>query len=139
VLCGIRADAQSDEHCCKSADGHGAVWFGEVDDLWRLGAPAGVGGPWKDTVVKADQPSAPYLMAGYRTKSVTLSHNAAQPVTFTVEVDFVANDNWIPYAQFSVKPGESLNHCFPDGYSAHWVRVKVDRDCVATAVFTYLP
>jgi hypothetical protein len=26
---------------------------------------------------------------------------------------------------------------FPPGYSAHWVRVKVDKDCKATAQFMY--
>lgn len=140
VLCGVRADAQPDGHCFKSADGRAAVWFGEVDDLWRLGAPVGIGGPWKDTPVTAGEPSDPYLMANYRTKSLALSHNASQPVTFVVEVDFVGNgDGWSPYAQFHVKPGETLAHRFPAGYSAHWARVKADRNTTATAIFTYEP
>ena len=140
VLCGIRADAPPDEHCFKSADGRAAVWFGEVDDLWRLGAPVGVGGPWKDTPVTAGAPSDPYLMAGYRTKSVSLSHDAAGPVTFTIEVDFAGTgENWCPYAQLTVKPGATLTHRFPAGYSAHWVRLKVDRDTTAIGIFTYEP
>ena len=139
VLCGVRADAQPDGHCMKSADGQAAAWFGEVDDLWRLGAPAGVGGPWKDTAVKADQPSDPYLMAGYRTKSVALCHSNSQPVTFTIEVDFVGNGEWCPYAQLTVQPGQTLAHAFPAGYSAHWVRAKANRDTTATATFIYRP
>jgi len=139
VLTGVRADAPPDEHCYKSADGKAAVWFGEVDDLWRMGAPVGVGGPWKDTTVEADQPSDPYLMAGYRTKSLVLSHPAAHPVTFTIEVDFAANGDWSEYRKFTVAPGKTVRHRFPPGYSAHWVRLKADRATQATAIFAYGP
>jgi hypothetical protein len=139
VLCGVRADAKADSHCMKSTDGQAAAWFGEVDDLWRLGAPTGVGGPWKDTTVKAGQPSDPYLMAGYRTKSLAISHSDSQPVTFTIEVDFVGNGEWAPYAQLTILAGQTLTHAFPAGYSAHWVRVKANRDTTATATFVYRP
>jgi hypothetical protein len=139
VLAGLRADARPDEHCYKSADGKAAVWFGNVDDLWLMGAPAGVGGPWKDTEVAANVPSDPYLMAGYRTKSVELSHQSAQAVTFTVEVDFAANGEWSEYMKFAVQPGKTISHEFPPGYPAHWVRVLADRSTKASAIFTYLP
>ena len=139
VLTGVRAGARPDGHCHPSADGAAAVWFGEVDDLWRLGAPAGVGGPWKDTAVAANEPSDPYLMAGYRTKSLALSHRAAQPVAFTIEVDFAANGEWSRYCELVVPPGRTLKHRFPAGYSAHWVRLKTDRAARASAIFTYRP
>lgn len=139
VLTGVRADVQADEHCYKSADGRAAVWFGDVDDLWRMGAPVGVGGPWKDSSVAANQPSDPYLMAGYRTKSVALSHNGAEPVTFTIEVDFVGGGPWSAYSTITVQPGKPVTHTFPAGYSAHWVRLTADRAATATATFTYQP
>jgi len=139
VLTGVRADARPDEHCHKSADGKSAVWLGEVDDLWRMGAPVGVGGPWKDTVVAADEPSDAYLMAGYRTKSLALSHRAAQSVVFTVEVDFAANGEWSEYLKLVVEPGQTAYHRFPAGYSAHWVRLKANRATRASALFTYDP
>ena len=139
VLAGVRADAAADEHCIKSADGKVAVWFGEVDDLWRLGAPAGKGGPWKETAVHAGQPSDPYLMAGYRTKSIALSHGSAQTVMFDIEADIDGNNHWCPYAQIAVKSGKTLTHRFPAGYSAHWVRVKSDRDTTATVLLNYGP
>ncbi len=139
VLAGVRADAAADEHCYKSADGRAAVWFGEVDDLWSLGAPRGVGGPWRDTAVKANEPSDPYLMAGYRTKSLALSHADSGSVMFTVEVDFVGNGDWSPYTQLEVGPGQKVAHQFPAGYSAHWVRLQTNRATTATATFTYEP
>ncbi|HOX58399.1 MAG TPA: hypothetical protein P5205_15155 [Candidatus Paceibacterota bacterium] len=139
VLAGVRADAQPDEHCYKSAGGKVAVWFGNVDDLWRMGAPVGEGGPWKDTHVAPDAPSDPYLMAGYRTKSLALSHRATAPVTFTIEVDFAANGEWSEYRKLTVAPGKTARHQFPAGYSAHWVRLKADRAAKISAVFRYAP
>ena len=41
------------------------------------------------------------------------------------------------YATLPVAPGDYLHHEFPQGFSAHWVRVTADRDCVATAHFVY--
>ena len=38
-----------------------------------------------------------------------------------------------------VARGQTLRHVFPDGYSAHWVRVKSDTTTTATALFTYGP
>lgn len=139
VLAGVRADAEADEHCHRSADGRAAVWFGDVDDLWRMGAPVGTGGPWRESAAGAGRPSDPYLMAGYRTKSVALSHRSDAPVTFVLEVDFAANNEWSEYARLVVEPGKPLTHRFPAGYSAHWIRLKTDRDTTASAVFTYEP
>jgi hypothetical protein len=59
------------------------------------------------------------------------------PVTFTVEVDFAADNSWSEYSRFTVAPGQTLSHVFPDGYSAHWVRVTANADCNATATFIY--
>jgi hypothetical protein len=139
VLTGVRADAKPGEHCHKSADGRAAAWFGNVDDLWQLGAPVGVGGPWKDTEVEPNVPSDPYLVAGYRTKSLALSHQSKQAVTCAIEVDFAADGKWSEYAKLRVEPGKTAIHKFPPGYSAHWVRLRLDHAAKATATFTYRP
>jgi len=63
VISGVAADAPRDNpHIVRSDDGRCALWVCAVDDLWQLGKPRGVGGPWKDTAVKAGEPSDPYLM-----------------------------------------------------------------------------
>jgi len=120
-----------------SADGKVALWFGKTDDLWRFGKAVGEGGPWKDTDVRADAPSEPYLMTNFDRKSVTLSHDGAQPVNFKIEVDALANGTWREYAKLAVKPGEALRHEFPTGFGAHWVRVTADAAIKATATFHY--
>ena len=137
VLAGTSTEAKPDEHFYRSEDGKAGLWFGDVDDLWRLGAPRGVGGPWKNTAVTADAPSDPYLMAGYDQKTLELSHDAKESVTFKVEVDFLADGSWSEYGQFPVPAGQTFKHVFPEGYSAHWVRLRADRATQATAAFTY--
>ncbi len=121
----------------RSADGRAALWFGKTDDLWQFGKPTGHGGPWNKTAVKAGLASDPFLMTNFDRKSLSLSHDASQPVTFTVEVDFLATGDWSEYGRFTVEPGATALHQFPAGYAAHWVRLRADRDCGATAEFTY--
>ena len=137
VISGNLADAENNGNYFKSEDGKTGLWFGTIDDLWKFGKPVGIGGPWLDTEVRADQPSDPYLMTGYDRKEMNLSHNAKAPVTFTVEVDVTSYGDWKTFDRFIVKPGEMLSYSFPDGYSAHWVRVTVNADCIASAQFEY--
>ncbi len=136
VLSGCRLDAHPDGHRFASQDGQAALWFGALDDLWRLGAPVGVGGPWKNTRIRAGSPSDPFLMTGYMTKRVEFSHDSRQAVAITLEVD-VDHHGWKAYQTLVVPPDKTVTHDFPEGFSAHWVRTTADRDCTATAWFTY--
>jgi len=138
VLSGCEAaPARPDSHRFAAPDGQTALWFGDVDDLWKFGKPVGTGGPWHNSDVAADEPSDAYLMAGYDEKSVELSHDAQETVAFSLEVDLAADGTWLRYAKFDVPPGKPFIHTFPQGYSAHWVRLKADRACKASAVFAY--
>ena len=135
VLSGVKPDAASDGHIFGSTDAK--LWFGAIDDLWKLGQPCGLGGPWRDTAVKANAPSDPYLLTGYDKKTLTLSHDAQQPVEFTLEVDFYADGQWHDYQHLTVEPGKQLVHEFPSGYTAHWLRMKASADCTASAQLEY--
>lgn len=112
------------------------LWFGNIDDLWQMGKPAGWGGPWWDTPVKAGETSDPFLMTGFDKKGVHIAHDSEENVNFTVEVDFLGDGSWQRYQVFRFRKGYQ-HHEFPDGFSAHWVRVSVDRDCRATVYFMY--
>jgi len=112
------------------------LWFGNIDDLWQMGKPAGWGGPWWDTPVKAGQTSDPFLMTGFDKKVVHIAHDSDENVSFSFEVDFLGDGSWHRYQVFRFRKGYQ-HHEFPDGFSAHWVRVKVDRDCTATVYFMY--
>lgn len=136
VLSGVLDDAPASTSLLRSPSG-AALWLGEVDDIWQMGEPRGKGGPWKDTAVTANKPSDPYLMYGYDRKELTLS--VADAATLTVEVDFLADNTWSTYKTFSLAAGETRTHLFPEGFHAHWVRVKSDTSTSATAQFAYGP
>lgn len=113
------------------------LWFGQVDDLWKMGKPAGWGGVWKEEQVKAQTPSDPFLMTGFDRKVVHLKHTAKVPVTFNLEVDFIGDGSWVPYETIEVPANGYKHHAFPAGFSAHWVRVTTNRACQATVYFIY--
>ncbi len=137
VLAGNHADAKPDANYVRGDDGVG-LWFGKTDDLWRFGKATGRGGPWRLAAVKAGEPSEPYLMTNFQDKRVELSHDADRPVKITILVDVLGTrKSWKTYRTLTVGAGETAVHHFPHGYSAHWVRVKADRDCRATAWFIY--
>ena len=113
------------------------LWFGKTDDLWQFGKPKGWGGPWWRTRVTADAPSDPYLMTGFDKKCLHVAHEAAHPVAFAIEIDFMGNGDWKPYEVLTLGANGYAHHEFPDAFSAHWVRLRADRDCTATAQFHY--
>ncbi len=136
VIAGTRSNAKPDGHYFGSTNGPG-LWFGDIDDLWRMGKPRGKGGPWMNTPIDAGAASDPYLMAGYDRKELSVSTDAGQPVKITIEVDPAACGIWSVMNTLIVPAGQKMEYKFPPGYSAHWVRVRCDTACKATAQFSY--
>ncbi len=137
VMTGVQAGATESERIVRSADGNAAVWLGVVDDLWQLGKVRGIGGPWKRTRVQPSEPSDPFLTTGYDHKELELQHDADKAVTFALEADLCGDGKWTVVQRFVVPPGDTVRHVFPRGWSAYWVRLRVDVACAATAQFTY--
>ncbi|GAA4195626.1 hypothetical protein GCM10022289_00080 [Pedobacter jeongneungensis] len=132
VMSGTRQGANPDGHYFgNQANG---LWYGGIDDLWKMGKPVGEGAVWKNTAVKANEPSLPYIMTGYDQKKVSLT--ADKDAEITLEIDFDLS-GFHPYKTFSIKAGETINYTFPDGFSAHWVRAVANKNCQSTVMFTY--
>jgi hypothetical protein len=131
------ASALGSDHIITSDDGKVSLWAGVVDNLWQLGKPRGEGGPWKEHSVQAQVPSDPYLMTAFDKKTVHLSHSHTQAVTITLEVDLDGTGLWVAYDRFKVESNKTVNHVFPDGYGAYWIRAISDTDCRASAWFIY--
>jgi hypothetical protein len=121
----------------RSADGQAALWLGVVDDLWQLARPRGDGGPWKDTIVRAGEPSDPYLMTGFAEKTLRIEHGGASTLRFQVEVDVAGTGQWMPYATLDVAPGRGAEHRFPAGFHAYWLRATTLADGRVTAQLSY--
>jgi hypothetical protein len=109
--------------------------FQNVDDLWSYGKPQGWGGVWREEDIAANSISDPFLMTGFDKKVVHLSHDSEEAVSFTLEVDFLGDGTFKPYRTIEV-PGRGYEfHVFPEGFSAHWVRVRNDKAGQNTTVY----
>lgn len=138
VMSGLDAKASKDNpHVIRSEDGKASVWAGTIDDLWKMGKPVGEGGPWKNTNIKANVPSDAYLIGFYDKRSLKLSHQASQPVTFKLEVEPIGHGPWMTYREVTVGPGETFDYVFPEAFQSRWIRFTADRDCQATAWLKY--
>lgn len=134
VLSGTKQNAKTDGHYFASNDKSNGLWYGAIDDLWKLGKPVGEGGVWKDTNVKANQPSLPYIMTNYDKKTVRLT--ADKDVDITLEIDFDLN-GFYKYKTIHVPAGKNISYQFPKGFNAHWVRAVASIDCKSTVWFTF--
>ncbi|MEZ5106639.1 MAG: hypothetical protein R2757_19205 [Draconibacterium sp.] len=137
VITGLDPKAETSEHIVKSVDSKAAVWLGVIDDLWKMGKPVGHGGPWKNSVVKSNVPSDPYLIGFYDKRSLEISHQLSQEVTFKIEVEPIGHDPWMVYKEVTVQPGETFNYEFPESFQARWIRFVADKNCSATAWLEY--
>ena len=138
VISGIdTAKARGNSYIFTSGDKKASIWAGAIDDLWKLGKPAGRGGPWVNTLVNAGVYSDPYLFGFYDKKALRLSHTGNTRVNFTVEVDPTGDGEWVTYKVFTVKPGTTMRHEFPKSSSERWIRFSVDKKVNATAWLNY--
>ncbi len=134
VLSGISDNASKSKHVFKAENSNAALWFGMVDDLWKLGKPSGYGGPWKNTKVKAGIPSDPYLMTNYDKKSLRIKTNKAARIRIEIDVD---HNGWHTFKTITTQAGQAFSFEFPEGFNAHWIRFVSDKDCTATALLNY--
>ncbi len=118
-----------------TAEPQSGIWMGKTDDLWQFGKPSGWGGPWWNTAVVAGTASDPYLMTGFDKKCLHIRHDAGTNVAFHVELDFMGHGQFDQYE--TVTTDGYAVHVFPEGLSAHWVRIVPEADCTATAQFYY--
>lgn len=137
LISGVRPDAPAGEHILRSDDGKAALWAGAIDDLWKLGKPRGLGGPWKGSAVKAGTPSDPYLLWGYDQRSLTLSHEGNAPVHFHIELDLTGTGVWVTWQWREVSPGEDALLTLDPAIQARWLRVTASEDCTASAQLRY--
>ncbi len=113
------------------------LWLGVSDDLWQLGKARGEGGPWRNTAVRAGEPSDPYLMTGFSEKTLRLSHDRPAALGVRVDIDLTGSGLWVPYATFNLPAGRTFEHRFPDGFNACWVRAVALDDARVTALLDY--
>ena len=135
VLAGLKPASGLSARLFSSPDQKTSLWFGGIDEIWKFGKPVGIGGPWKNTQVKANKPSDPYLMTGYDQKTLVLE--ADKDCEITAEIDI---DHWTgyhPFKTFKIKADKKITFKFPLGFSAHWIRFKSNKSVQASCQLIY--
>jgi hypothetical protein len=136
VISGINMETAGDNrHVIRSGDGKAALWVGAVDDVWKLGKPVGVGGPWLDTEVDADEVSDPYLMTGYDRKTLTLKSNVA--TTISAEIDLTGTGLWKVWRTYDLQADVPVTEPFPDAFGAYWIRFRSSNEARVSAQLRY--
>ena len=113
------------------------LWFVEPPRLASFGPPLGRGAVWFNDDVKAGVASEPFLFAGFAKRSLLLTHDTAEPVTFKLEVDAKGDGTWRTLREVSVPHGSQWLE-FPPTETGAWLRLTADRDAAkVTAFFHY--
>jgi hypothetical protein len=107
---------------------HSNLWFVKDEQLDRLGPVIGRGSVWLNEPVKADQPSDPYLIAGYKHRSLFLKHDSNEQVTITLEVDEKGTGEWRPIQQRTIEAKSSAWLPLSADMQVEWIRLHIDRD-----------
>jgi|GEM_PF-215373 len=114
------------------------LWFVDPPRLDQLGPPLGRGAVWLNDDVKAGSHSEPFLFSGFSKRSLILSHNTAEPVAFTLEVDARGDGNWTKLREITVPSHGNTWMDFAPSESGAWVRLAINRDAAkVTAFFHY--
>jgi len=113
------------------------LWFGSYEQLSEWGPASGYGAVWLKEPVAADQPSEPYLMAGFDNRILHLKNHGNSVVTVTLEVDINGNNEWEPYQTLRLPAGVYQYHIFDKRFEVEWIRLKTDRSSQLTAAFHF--
>ena len=76
-------------------------------------------------------------MTGSEHKCLHLFHEEKCAVAFDVELDALGNGTFKRYVTLHVAPGEAVQHVFPTGLGAHWLRIIPGGDATVTAHLHY--
>lgn len=114
------------------------LWFVDSAQIDQFGPLIGRGSVWLRDKVKANVASDPYLFSGYDHRQLFLTHSAAAPVTFTLEVDKAGNGQWTELRKITVPAKGTAMHLFTDEEKGEWIRLTASRNTFGvTAHFQY--
>lgn len=117
---------------------HSNLWFTDPSTPDKLGPALGRGGPWVNEDVAADEPSEPYLFAGFTHRSLHVSHQGKEARTLVLEVDVNGDGTWQKASEILLGPGKSEWVSFPSDMKGEWIRLKSSQPLEkVTAWFTY--
>lgn len=113
------------------------LWFTSLDQPDKLGPNTAGGAVWLSENINANQPSEPFLFAGWDSRSVWIANEGQKAVTFRLEVDKNGDGNWSTLKVVDVAAATSINLVFTAADQGEWIRVVSDIGTKATVHFSY--
>lgn len=123
ILSGVNPAAANDnERVLVDPAGKIAVWAGAIDELWKLGKPKGLGGPWSEEVTAPGAVSDPYLLGGYDERRLIIVNHGKRKISLKLQIDPTGTGEWYDVQTFVVAGRKSRNTLFPAAWQGKWLR-----------------
>jgi hypothetical protein len=113
------------------------LWFTSLERPDQLGPTTASGAVWLEEDIKANEPSEPFLFAGWPRRSVWIKNYGDQDIELTFEIDKAGNGKWSTLITRSLSPGKADRIEFSETQQGEWVRVSSDKDTRVTVHFAY--
>ncbi|MCG9792304.1 hypothetical protein [Flavobacterium algicola] len=113
------------------------LWFGKREELANWGPKSAYGAIWIDDEVIANQPSLPFLIAGFDNRILHLNNFDKMPVTISIQVDENGTGNWRELQTIALEKEGYNYYIFKEDLKAEWVRLVADKTSKLTAAFHF--
>ncbi len=113
------------------------LWFTSMTKPDELGPATAEGAVWAEEAVKANETSEPFLFNGWVNRCAWIRNEGKQPVKFTFETDLTGNNTWSTFKTVTVEAGSSAIMPFSTADKGEWIRVRTDKNTIATVSFSY--
>jgi hypothetical protein len=113
------------------------LWFTSIDQPDKLGPATAAGAVWLNEAIQTDEPSEPFLFAGWAHRNAWIHNAGYREVSFIFETDLQGTGDWEVMETVKVPSGGSVMISFRMEARGEWIRVKTDRPTTATVQFTY--
>ena len=113
------------------------LWFGKREELANWGPKSAYGAIWLNDEVIAQQPSLPFLIAGFDNRILHLNNSDKILVTITIQVDEDGTGNWKELQTIALEKGGYNYYIFKEDVNAEWVRLVANKTSKLTAAFHF--
>ncbi|GAB6008746.1 hypothetical protein [Dysgonomonas reticulitermitis] len=114
------------------------LWFTDIDMPDRLGNTTATGAVWIDDKIAGNEPSDPYLFAGWEKRCAWIRNAGDNDIDIAFEVDKIGNNQWKPLKTINVPAGQSAFVNFEINETGEWIRATSDKNTVISLEFAYI-
>jgi len=114
------------------------LWFTSLSKPDELGPATAEGAVWIKEEIIANSASEPFLFEGWSSRSCWIKNDGRGSVSFTFEVDIKGDNTWSALKSIEIAGGKSSYIPFLANEKGEWIRVKSNKNTIATVSFNYI-